>query len=92
MVATVKNLLKRRISMLQLAGIPFVRFAVQHTYLMMWILRLSGIMENGWKGNGRFPMEISASIQGKIGQYKINFWSCPVYRDCCRWSLAVVKI
>ena len=78
--------------MLQLIGIPFINFAVQHTYIMMWILKIAGIAENGMKKNGRFPMELSTQIQGKIGQYKINFWSCPVYRDCCRWGLQVVKI
>lgn len=92
MVTENLRILKQRMGMLQIIGIPIIQFIVRHTVLIAWLLRIAGILESGTKKNGRFPMEINAMINGIIGQYKICFWSAPIYNDCSRWSLNVVRI
>ena len=92
MVVESLRVLRHRLGMLQVAGLPFIRYVVKHTYLVMLLLRIGAIFENGVKKNGRFPMEVKAMFSGIIGNYKICFWSAPIYDDCSRWSLQVARI
>lgn len=92
MVVESLRTLKQRLGMLQIAGLPLIQYAIKHTFLVMCLLRIGNVVENGMKKNGRFPMEIKAMFSGIIGNYKISFWSAPIYNDCSRWSLNVVRI
>ncbi|MCP5018888.1 MAG: hypothetical protein GY938_26970 [Ketobacter sp.] len=91
------NLESERVGRIMIAALPLLRYAAKHTFLVMYLLRILGLVDKleneKMQRRGWFPMSIRIMMLNiVIEKYKISFWCVPVDNQCSMWKVNVVRV